>query len=371
MTMRKITQLQLFFLTLNYVYMSTVDDITKILLREAEYSGWVSLIGGVLLGMPLIYAAYRLARMLPNESLAEYGKRILPRFLHLPLMLFILIYLLYNCAVQMRHLSDLIMLNYLSLTPDWVIVFILGFCIWYSVRAGIENMMRLIVWAAILACLTFFVYPPLIWREFELQEFSAFITNLQLKPAYAGSLKAAGYFGQLALIPLLAPYVKDYARSFRTMAWGTACAGLIMLMALLSYLCIFGPDLGAKLSSPGLEAFRLINLGDFIQNIDFFLMGIWTGSVLLNISLPLFLATDLAAKLLRLKDAMPLYSGLTWFMCVLSLGMARSVAEFDLFLSRSWGAFSLTAESIPLLYFVVYWIKLRRRDVALKPANAS
>lgn len=369
--MQRITPLQLFIFMFNFLYLSGADLVSRQIIRGVGFGGWLSLIWAAPVGLLLTYLAFQLGKRWPNESVVRYGSRIMPRVLHIPIMLLFLFFMLQNSSIQMRHLSDFILQNYLMLTPNWLLSLLMGVCIWFSARAGIENIFRCVIWIVIITYSSIALYPLLLWKDIELGRAFALVTHLHAKSIYVEGLKIVPLYGQLIIIMFLAPYVKNYAKSFRSMVWACFFFCAIMLQDFFLAMCLFGPELAANFTSPGLEVVRYISMGDFVQNVDFFLIGVWTASIFLNISLLVFLSTNILAEFFSLKDPKPLYSSVVWFITAYAIQMAKSTTEFEQFLNRSWSAFSILIECIPIVYLLIYWVKLKRGNAALKPASSS
>jgi len=99
----------------------------------------------------------------------------------------------------------------------------------------------------------------------------------------------------------LVPFMHNPRKALNGAVLGVAYTVLILCLATLLVLMAFGPAVSAQLRFPFFMFTRSIDILDFIQNVDVFVIFIWIFGVFAKLSLYLFITSYEMASWLHIK----------------------------------------------------------------------
>lgn len=140
--MERVSQSQIYMLFSHFLFTTTLGFFANTLVKNGRYTVWLSLLIGATLGIVLTYFAYKLAIKRPTQFLGNYGKEILGKWLHYPLIIILIGSFMFAAATVLRQLQDFMIEVYLPATPGWAVAAIFGICIAYAVRSGVGTIFR-------------------------------------------------------------------------------------------------------------------------------------------------------------------------------------------------------------------------------------
>ncbi|GIP34747.1 endospore germination permease [Paenibacillus sp. J2TS4] len=357
--MERITQSQIVMLFVVYFCSSTAGFMIRRLVKASGYGAVWAVIAGSILSLGMVYLSIAFAKKRPDRYLAQYGKEIVGRWLHVPLMLVIVFFTLHLSALVLREYQDFINQNYLAETPDWVVPAALGICVALAVRSGIEVIFRFAQGIFILVVVSILVTTVMLGYQVDAYRAIGFFTHFNGGKVWEGALWSSALYAECFVVILFFPKIKQSSRTFRSLVWAAGLGTLLVLMLLVLTLLLFGNELTAHLTYPLLEALRYIHFGDFLENIDPLLVAIWTTSIYIKISLSLYTSVFVLSQLLGMKSERPLAFTASAFMVGLSLHMAQDTTELNDYLQKAGIAFGLASMSVPLLYFAADLFRTR------------
>lgn len=351
--MGNISQLQVYMLFTQYLFTTTVGFHMAPLIKTSHYMAWVCVLFGAVLGLAMTYGSYRLALRRPNQFLSEYGKDILGKWLHYPLMLFMILSSLLFASTILRQLLDLIIQVYLPMTPQWTIAALFGICLIYAVRSGIETIFRAAQGMFIFSLIGAVMFPFLIYRQIESDMVIALLNHFDIGGVWNGTYFMASLYGEMSFIAFLFPFFARNEQTMRSLSWATVTSVLIIIINLILTILIFGPELAANLSYPELELIRYANPRSHLANFDPALIAIWMSSLFIKISLFIFVAIIGLTRAFSLKDHKPFSLSLTSSVVVASLLIVGSTQELDRLLHHGIVAMIIVNGVIPTVYLIV------------------
>ncbi|MGG3453988.1 GerAB/ArcD/ProY family transporter [Paenibacillus rhizolycopersici] len=371
--LKNITSNQIFTLYSLQIFTTVIAFYSGMLIGGSKYSTPVAVLVGGLLGLLLIYPAYKVGSSRPDEFLVRYGSKLVGRPLHFIFILYLLLTHLFLAALDLRELSDFLVSEYLIGTPNWAIAAIFGVCVTYAVRCGISTIFRTAEGFFLIFAVAFFFIPFIGFQEMETSMFTALITHLSVNEMWSSVYETVAIFGEMAFLFLLFPYLKAPKKVYHSLTWATGISLLFILLHLIPVLLTFGPNLGANLLYPDMELVRFIRVGSFIETMDPILIILWLTSIFVKISFIVFTAVICLSQLTGVKDHKPFTLPVVAFVSVFSLAIVRNPPEMYHFLS--W-------DCAPLLYFAeflipaIYWLMSAIRSPSsgsktTKPAEKS
>lgn len=359
--MGRVSQLQLYMLYSLYLFTSTIGFEVGPIIEYTHFAAWVSIILGALAGLVITYGSFRLAIRRPSQFLGNYGKDIIGKWLHYPLITIMIFTLLFTAAVILRQLQELVIQVYLPNTPQWAVSSLFGLCIAFAVRSGVEVLFRAAQGFFFISIVGILIIPMIAQKEINYDMAIALVNHMDPAGIWNGSYFVFSLYGELAFILILIPYIENYKKTMKSLSWATVTSIFIILSNLIPIILIFGPGLPTNLTYPELELLRFARTGTFLENLDPVLIAIWTSSLFIKISLLLFAANVGLSHTFSLKDHKPFSFLMTAILVGLSLYMVRSQEEFNHFLKHGWVTFLIMVEMIPILYLTVDYFRSPRK----------
>ncbi|MCM3269939.1 GerAB/ArcD/ProY family transporter [Paenibacillus elgii] len=360
--MGKITQLQIYMLFSLYLFTTILGFRIGSIVKIASYSTWLCILIGGFLGWALAYASYRLAIKRPAEHFVLYGRHIVGKWLHYPIVLAMALFFVFTAAVLLRELQDFLIQIYLLTTPSWAVSALFAFCIACAVRSGIGVIFRSAQGVFFMSIAGILIVPLFVHNEIDPDMTVALWNHFNVPGLWDGSLFVASLYGETAFILFLFPYFARQRKTMRSLAAAVVTSVIIILSNFIPALLIFGPDLMGNLTYPELELIRYIRLGAFLENLDPLIIVLWLVSLFVKISLLLFLAVNTLAQTFSLTDHKPFTLSVTALMVGFSLYMAETTIDIAQLGKKGMIAFLLIVEMIPLLYLAVDLIRSPRRQ---------
>ncbi|MFF2448777.1 endospore germination permease [Neobacillus sp. NPDC058068] len=353
----QISQNQLLLFLILYFYSTLVGFSASHLIHISQYDTILVLcISGLAAGI-YAYFTIKLANRRPNEFFFHYGKEIFPQWIHILFMGFYSLSFLHTSAFVLREYEDFIVQTYLGETPNWAVGGMLGIVVAITARLGIQTLFRTAQGLFFLTLIADISNTIFIGKELKWDRWMAFITNHSGHGIFAGTYMTIPFFGEVIVLVFIFPYLTQKNKTLKSVSWAIVLGLLLIIVNFVFLLLLFGPNLASHITYPMLEMVRYIRIADFIENLDPFLISIWSTTVYLKISLLFFLSVQILAQFFRLKDHRPLTFSLAAVMVALSLQMSGGSASLTSFYTKSWATYSYFIEGVPILYLLMDTLK--------------
>lgn len=356
--LKSITSLQIFSLFNLYIFTTLIAFLVGTLILGSRFSSPIATVIGAFLGLLLVYPSYKVAVSRPDQFLSEFGQEIVGTVLHTIFIVIIIISNLVLAAVNLRNLSDFLLMEYLIGTPAWAVIVIFCICIVYAVRSGLPSIFRVAQGIFLITAIAFLLIPFLSAAEIQTKMVIAFITHLNIRDLGVGIYLNTVVFGELAFLFLLYPYLKSPKKVYKTFFVTTISALVIVLSHLIPIILSFGPDLAANMTYPDMELIRFIRNSSFFETLDPILIILWLTSLFVKISFTIFTIVSCIAHLTKTRNHKPFTLSITAFTAVLSLSLARSQPELNEFVLTGALPLLIMGEFIiPIIYWIVHSIR--------------
>jgi spore germination protein KB len=349
----KITSLQVYMFFSQFLFSTAIGLIVKPLVKQAQFSAWISIILGGLVGLVISYCAYLLCLRRPTFHFGQYGKDIMGRWIHYPLFAIVITANLFAGAIILRYLMDFIGEIYLPGTPNWIIGSLFVLCTVRAVRSGAVTLFRSAQGVFFFSIPAALILPFIAIKELNIDMAVAFITNINITGSWNGTLIIGGLFGEMAFIVYFFPSIMQPEKIMKSLGWATATVVVIMLADVISNILLFSPELTANLSSPTLERIRFIRAGSFLENLDPLFIVFWIYSMFLKLSLFLYISVTSLTHTFGRKDHKPFTYATAAFMVGLSLYAFQSTTEITEITNQGVSAHLLFIDMVPILYLLV------------------
>lgn len=353
----RVSQLQLTMFTTVYLFPTTIGILTTLIIDMGSFSSWVSFITASLLALVFLYITVNVCEKIPNRSFVENGDKIVSKWIHNLFLFYIGFYFFHYSALVSRFFQDFMVQTYLPTTPDWAIAICLSILAVVAIWSGIEPIFRFSQFFFFLSIIAGVSTPIFIATDLEYDILIAFIRHIELLPVTKTTLFATPWFSDTIIILLFYHWIRDSHKSMKSLTFGIIINLIIVLPNLLVTIMLFRPYYASDLTYPVLEVIRQISIGNFIENLDPILVSIWTAGIVVRVSITLYGAIIVLAKLVNVTNYRTLAPAMSFFLFGYSMHLGGTATEINHFLVKGWSGFGWSVTLIPLVYFIVLKIK--------------
>jgi spore germination protein KB len=276
----------------------------------AKQDAWISMLAGGGLGMLLTALTVNLSKLHPKQTVTQFSQALLGKWLGRVISIpYLLVWSLLTAGL-LRSFSDFLHLILVDRTPLWMIMLLLtGLMVYMTYSAGITGIGR---------------YCELMGPIIVITLFGSFVLNAgnidlhHLLPVYSdsgwmniakGSLGPAFWYpGPFSLLVIPA-FMPNLRKALSRSLLGCGVTVLMLTIATLMVLLIFGANLSSQTRFPYFMYVRTIDIFNFIQNVDIFIIFIWIFGVTAQLSLYLFMFSYEASQWVLVKD----WRKIVWF----------------------------------------------------------
>ncbi|CAG7626141.1 endospore germination permease [Paenibacillus allorhizosphaerae] len=258
----------------------------------SKQDAWISMLIGGGIGAAFTYLFVHLSTLHPNQTLTKYSQAMLGKWLGRIIVLPYLVVWYMLSAALLRSFADFLHLILVDSTPLWMImVLLIGVTIYMVYSAGIMGIGRFCEIMGPIIFLTLIVsfilnVGNVNWHHVLPVYFDSGWLNI-LKGSFAPAFWFSGPFTTLVIVSFMQEPQKALSKS----VLGVVTTAFLVFASTLMVLLIFGPNLSAKIRFPYFMYVRTIDILNFIQNVDIFIMFIWIFGVSAQLSLYLFIAS--------------------------------------------------------------------------------
>lgn len=349
-------------LLLGYTLGSSLLIMPSGMAKSFGESAWLFVIGYGLLFTFGAWLTARLAEKYPDETLVEFGPRLLGKVLSFLLNLGLSLYLLALVPFQTRAMVELTNIAVVPLGPGWFIAGFFLLAVMYGVIKGLDTFVQLNELLIGLAMLIGMFVIVLGWQNFSLLHlFPVFnINEIKLVPLQWVALTSA--FMGYPILFFITPFIRKPAgiagRAVRTMLFIT----FIYSFLVLTVIGVFGAKETMNQGWPVLELAKSVNLsGILLERLDLVLLLAWIPAVYTSTIGSLFFGVEGISRLFKIRWKSPL----VWILTAVLFLAANSITNYfhwiriGNYLAISGVFFSL---AVPLLLWTAYLFRGKTRS---------
>lgn len=339
--MNKISRFQLYCMLVVLTSPLAFLVVPRLIADSLENNAWLAIVASLLPGLIFIYI---------YTSIIEKSRQPFPVLLeeHLGLWagkavggLYILFFLV-TTSFSLRIFVDFIESHVLPGTPISVFVGIMLISSYAGVRAGLINIAR------ISEIIIYIGIPFTVLMLFLTMAHNPDFKNLQPFGYMRYDVFAQGVlYGAAALLYMmpvltLAYYMDQQKRLRATLSYVAATYVLIMGLTMVGTIVVLGGQNVSLFTFPAFVTVRLINIAEFIQNIDIIFIGVWILGIFDVVTIWWFMACYTTQKVFNLHDYRFLAAPTSIIIGVISIMLSPNILELHL----------ITQRVLPLIYYL-------------------
>ncbi|MFC4620546.1 endospore germination permease [Camelliibacillus cellulosilyticus] len=354
----KISTLQMAIVMYLMVGGTSILIIPSITAEKAGRDMWVTPMIASLSGFLLVWVAWKLFQLFPNQSIIGLSEKILSRPMGKILSFILLFFLMHNAGLIIREYGEFIVGAFLPRTPLVVAMGSIVLVCAFAVRGGIEVIARSTeIFIPIIITFSL-IMTILVIPELDVKNILPLMEN-GWKPLVEGSVVPHIWFADFVLLTFLLPLLNNHKKALsRGMI---SVFALMITMVISSLICLFVMGtLTANLVFPLYSVGRYISIAEFLEHLDAVVLAIWVGAGFIQISMWLYVIVLGTAQWLRLSDYRPLVFPIGWVLTLLGLWVAPSLQDEVRFFSTSLAPYCfLILGAYPILLLCVGLLRKR------------
>ncbi|CAN7485688.1 endospore germination permease [Paenibacillus sp. LjRoot153] len=268
----------------------------------AKQDAWISLAVAGFIGLAVTTILVRVSQRHSTQTLVEFTQKLFGKWGgKLISVLYILVW--YSvCADILRIFSLFIKQILFHDTPVWCIsALMMAAMVYITIAGSVEAIARFselagpLILAGIL--ITFALNIPNLHTALLLPIYA----DSGVIPILKGALVNASFLGESMMIMMLTPFIAKPEKLLKPILLSICVPSLLAIVATMMVISTFGTNIGSSMYFPYFAMVRFINYLDFIQNMDVWIVFIWIFSVLVKLSIYLFINSYGTAQVFGIK----------------------------------------------------------------------
>lgn len=350
----RISSRQATFLMSTMIIATVVLFVPSITAKYARQDAWLSIISAILAGLLIARLATTLGLRYPDKSIFEYPEVILGKWPGKLVGLLYVCWFLHMNAEVIREYGSFMVTAFMPETPIIVFILVVVSIAAYATINGLEVFSRaneiflpLIVGSVII----------LFILALGQMNFNMLLPTFDAEPedVLKGAIAPEGWFGEIAVITVLIPYLNKPREAHRVGALAVLTCGGLLLLDAVGIIALFGPSLVEAWLITTLNGARMIIVASFIERLEAVIMIIWVTGGLIKITVFYWAAALGSAQLLKLKDYRPLVVPIGTVLVSLSTLLHPNISDLLQFLTNVWPPYAILVfeAGLPLLLLTV------------------
>ena len=353
----RISDISLFFLLSAAITEVGVLEMPRLFAESVGRDLWLVPLLMIPVLLLSLYLFCLLGKRFPDETVFEYGPRLLGRPLAQVLFAVLIAYWFLVTGRMMRDFADVVRLTLLSLTPAEVIIGSMLVSATYLVRKGLEPISRA-------ATIIILITVP-IGLGITMLTYIKTSPVMNMRPVLAHGpwkvlkegVRGVGLVEQLSAFFVFFPFLSKPEKAWRTAAISVVITILLFANVTFSTLAVFGPVELVHVRLPALSAVQTVEQPFiFIESLSSFYVATWIAQMFITIAFMLWLIATGIQKWLGHRDHIGLATPALPIIYLISLSPANVAALDKLIrIQENCGVF------IHLILPLILLIAVRRR----------
>ncbi|KIL40448.1 hypothetical protein SD70_13645 [Gordoniibacillus kamchatkensis] len=299
----KLSGAQIFWIVATIeVVMGTWLTITPAI-QTSQQDAWISMLIAGVTAVALSFFYARLSTLHPNQTLVQFSKTLLGKWLGGAIVFPYFIVWITLPAALLRSFGDFIHLVFLDRTPVSIIMILLiGLSTYLTYSGGITGIGRFAEIAGPFLYLSLILSFVLNAINLRWNHLLPVFSESGWVTIFKGSLMPASYLAESFTLLVIVSFMNNPRNAPSQSMLGVGMVALMVFIATFMTILVFGPDVSSKLRFPFFMMVRSINIMEFIQNIDVFVIFVWIFGVFAKLALYLFIGSYEMAAWLNIKN---------------------------------------------------------------------
>lgn len=348
----KISAFQMAVIMSPTIVATAVLLVPAITVNHAKQDLWISPLWAGFCGLVVIFIAFNLNKLFPNESIIEYAEHIIGSFFGKILGLIYVLFYMHINGVIIREYSEFVTGTFLSETPLFIIMGSMVLVCAFAVYGGIEVIGRSSEIILPVVYFLFIIILVLLIRDLDIKNIFPIMEN-GITPSLIGSIVPQGWLSEFFLIAFLLPFLKNRKKGFTYSVASVLSVVFILMSSNLVTYMLFG-ELTGVFAYPVMVAVRYVSIADFLEHLESIVMAIWVSGTFIKISVFYYINVISIAQWLKLSSYQPIVFPVGFLLIVFSIWSAPNLRVLTTFLSTTAPFYFIFVQGlIPMLLLCI------------------
>jgi len=271
----------------------------------SNHDTWLALLASLIFGLFFAQVYIALAKIFPGKNLVQINDLIFGAYLGKLISLQYIYLFITLLSIYIWFMGDFVLTYIMPETPILLILVMFTFIAAWAVRQGIEVIARTSIPFGLISALFVFLTFVLLSKDMDftnlLPIFEVPLTDFIQSTHIITHIT----FSEVLVFLMVIPYSNEPKQVKKSVLWGLLMGGLVLLAATIRNIAALGP-LSSVVTSPSLEAVRLINIAKIISRLEI-LVAMAQILLLFLIASVLYYAAVLSlAQITKLRSYLPL-----------------------------------------------------------------
>ncbi|OEH86920.1 hypothetical protein BHU72_01270 [Desulfuribacillus stibiiarsenatis] len=356
---------QLFFLIITFI-ISTADIIPPQLLAEiAHEDAWISVLIATAMAAATAWIAAKLQLRIGRRNIADAADTLFGHILGRMVSFYYIFVFILLGGVALREINEVLLNVFLDSTPMTALAISMILLVAYGVHHKLEVFCRVNEILTPLGILTLILVILFNVTEIHFQYFLPIFYD-GIMPSIYGAIILYCWLSQVSFIILMAgPHLRTIDSKLPQVGISAVLVVGVMLMLGVLAIAIFGAERTAQFQFPALEIVRNIDVFDFIQRLDAFILGIWVGGIAIKIIAIYYFACMTMSQWFRIRNINMTIAPVGLLTVLISILAFADMQSFVHFIRYYKPTFTIIATiGIPILMLIVsYWRKVNEMPI--------
>lgn len=319
---------QMAFLLYNAIVPTAILVVPNVVLSHSHQDSWISLLESLVLGLGIAAMVGFLASKNPGLPFPAWMRSRFGLVAGTIIGVLLTQYYISISSVILGEFTNILTDQILLDTPAPVLKALIMAVTCFAVFHGIEVIARV---NAIVTCITLTAYTLsflMFINLIDLQQFQPVMDHKASEIAYGGLLPL-GWLSEIALVLVLASYLKKPQGATKAAIWSVTLSGTHLIITVMLCISVFGPNLPEQFRYPSFSMIEIIKLGATLERIDILFVSFWLCTIYTKMMLFLFGAYHCLVTTFNLRPSKPLLLSLALVILLTSTVSMKEQANFD------------------------------------------
>lgn len=298
----KISSIQLWIFIVLTIIGVGIFSLPRAVAQAADQDGWIVVLLGGVIALIDFYIISRIIKRFPGDTLVEIARKVLGKYLALPILTVFLLYLLFITAMTLRIFGEVVKMSILVKTPVEVILITLLLLVFWLARGGVEPISRFdeIIFPILISVL---ITVGLL--AIPRSDLTNILPLLRTPPSglLKGAYQTAYSYGGFEFVLLMIPFIKKPEKAFKAGMAAIITVGIIYTTATILSYAKFGVEEAKAMIWPTLSLIRAVEVpGSFIERLEGIVMSQWVLLAFTTIAPASYGLASLSARMLKHKE---------------------------------------------------------------------
>ncbi|ALC90284.1 hypothetical protein AM500_11190 [Bacillus sp. FJAT-18017] len=348
-----ISVLQLSLITANFVFTSTLINMYQMAVDIGGQNTWI--VPFIIFPVQVMLIWVIIGKKANWEKYCKVFATVSERKTKWPEKLFAVVFLIFIVFVfikDLRALIDYMATKLLPTTPLEILTFLTILTLIYIVASGFEVIVRVSSVSFVFLVAVVLSIPFMLLNEIELGNLQPILAMEMLPPMAKSIYIQFGWTAEFVFILFVFLFIHPVKEARKGLISGVALGIALMVILLFTEVAVLGVKLVSISTYPTITLIQQINITDFLDRLDLFLVTLWMPTILAKVALSLYLVNRCLRVIIG-KSTNIFLVPLSLIMGILTILLFSNNVEHLNFSFFTWPTLGLALELFLILLFLL------------------